>query len=63
MVNIAPLELVVILAIALVVLGPTKLPQAARTVGRGLREFRAALSTDTSDEDADRERDPSSRPA
>ena len=63
MVNIAPLELVVILAIALVVLGPTKLPQAARNVGRGLREFRAALSTDTSDEDADRERDPSSRPA
>ena len=63
MVNIAPLELVVILAIALVVLGPTKLPQAARNVGRGLREFRAALSTDTSDEDADRGRDPSSRPA
>ena len=63
MVNIAPLELVVILAIALVVLGPSKLPHAARNLGRGLREFRAALSTDTRDEDDDRARDPSSRPA
>lgn len=37
-------EVVIILIVALVVLGPTKLPQVARNVGKGLREFRRAAS-------------------
>ena len=37
-------ELLVILAIALVVLGPKKLPEIARSLGRGLAEFRRASS-------------------
>jgi sec-independent protein translocase protein TatB len=37
-------EVVIILIVALVVLGPTKLPQVARQVGKGLREFRRAAS-------------------
>ena len=37
-------ELIVILAIALVVLGPKKLPEIARSLGRGLAEFRRASS-------------------
>jgi len=40
----APMELIVILGIALLVLGPKKLPEAARSVGRGVREFRESLS-------------------
>ena len=39
-----PLELIVILAVALIFLGPTRLPDAARSVGRGMREFRESLS-------------------
>jgi sec-independent protein translocase protein TatA len=38
-----PLELIVILGIALIVLGPKKLPEAARSVGRGVREFKETL--------------------
>lgn len=35
-------EIVIILVVALLVLGPKKLPDLARTVGKGLREFRRA---------------------
>jgi sec-independent protein translocase protein TatA len=38
-----PLELLVIGVIALIVLGPKKLPEAARSVGRGMRELRESL--------------------
>jgi len=48
-----PLELMVILVIALIVLGPQKLPEAARSVGKGMRELKASLSGE--DEDAERE--------
>ena len=37
-------EVIIILIVALVVLGPTKLPQVARQVGKGLREFRRHAS-------------------
>jgi sec-independent protein translocase protein TatA len=53
MFNISPLEIMVLLVIALLVLGPQKLPEMAKSVGKGMREFRAALSTD-SDDDRDR---------
>ena len=33
-------ELILILAVALIVLGPKKLPEIARALGRGLAEFR-----------------------
>ena len=35
-------EISIILGIALVILGPTKLPELARSFGKGLREFRKA---------------------
>ncbi|MGZ8624248.1 MAG: twin-arginine translocase TatA/TatE family subunit, partial [Actinomycetota bacterium] len=40
MLNVGPPELLLVLAIALIVVGPTKLPELARTIGRGLSEFR-----------------------
>ena len=49
--SIGPLELVVILVIALVVLGPKKLPEAGRAMGKGLREFKDSLSGDTHDDE------------
>lgn len=35
-------ELIVILVIALIVIGPSKLPDLARSLGKGLAEFRRA---------------------
>jgi Tat protein translocase TatB subunit len=37
-------ELLVILAVALIVLGPKRIPEAARSLGRGLAEFRRATA-------------------
>ena len=51
MFNISPLEIMVLAVIALIVLGPQRLPEMARSVGRGMREFRAALSSDHDDDD------------
>ena len=36
-------EMLIVLVIALVVLGPKRLPDAGRSLGRGLREFKGAL--------------------
>jgi sec-independent protein translocase protein TatA len=46
-----PLELMVILVIALIVLGPQKLPEAARSVGKGMRELKESLTADDDDDD------------
>ncbi len=37
-------ELVLILAIALIIFGPRKLPEIGRSIGRGIREFRSATT-------------------
>ena len=47
-----PLELMVILVVALIVLGPQRLPEAARSVGRGFRELKESLSSDAYDDDS-----------
>ena len=39
-----PLELIVILVIALVILGPGKLPDVGAALGKSIREFRKASS-------------------
>jgi sec-independent protein translocase protein TatA len=49
----APMELIVILGIALLVLGPTRLPEAARSLGRGLRELRESLQHGGDDDEDD----------
>jgi sec-independent protein translocase protein TatA len=51
---IGPLELIVVLAIALIVLGPKRLPDAGKSLGRGIRDFKGAL---TPGESRDDERD------
>jgi sec-independent protein translocase protein TatA len=38
-----PTHLIFILVVALLVLGPKRLPEVGRSLGRGLRDFRAAL--------------------
>ena len=49
--NIGPLEIVVILIIALVVFGPKRLPELGRSMGKGMREFKDSLSGSNDDDD------------
>jgi sec-independent protein translocase protein TatA len=38
------MELVLVLAVALIVLGPKKLPEVGRSLGKGMRDFKDALA-------------------
>ena len=50
--NVGPMELVLVLAVALIVLGPKKLPEVGRSLGKGMRDFKDALAGhDEKDED------------
>jgi sec-independent protein translocase protein TatA len=51
--NVGPLELVIVLAIALIVLGPKKLPEFGRSIGSGMREFKDSLTSSTSRDEED----------
>lgn len=52
--NIGPLEIIVVLIIALVVFGPKRLPELGRSLGKGIREFRGSVTGDRDDEDEQR---------
>ena len=56
-VNVGPLEIMLVAIIALIVLGPARLPEVARSVGRGMREFRGALNSAAGDDESDDELD------
>lgn len=49
-------EIALILIIALIVFGPGKLPEVGKAVGKGLREFKSAANSITSD-DGDKDKD------
>ena len=62
--NVGPLEIGMILMIALLVLGPSRLPDAARAVGKGVREFRESLAAPEPEEPhEDDEEEPAPRGA
>jgi sec-independent protein translocase protein TatA len=42
--NIGAPELIIIAVLALVILGPKRLPEAGRSLGRGMREFKESLT-------------------
>jgi sec-independent protein translocase protein TatA len=48
--NIGPLELAIVLIIALVVFGPKRLPELGRSLGKGIREFRGSVGGEGHDE-------------
>lgn len=50
--NVGPLELVVVLIIALVIFGPKRLPELGRSMGKGIREFRSSISGKDNDEES-----------
>ena len=45
--SIGPMELVIVLAIALLVVGPKKLPELGRSLGGGMREFKDSITGKT----------------
>jgi sec-independent protein translocase protein TatA len=47
-----PVHLLFIAAVALVVLGPRRLPDLAKALGHGIREFRESMSAGEDDEPA-----------
>jgi sec-independent protein translocase protein TatA len=51
--TIGPLEIAIVLLIALVFFGPKRLPELGRSVGRGIKEFKGSI---TDDEDATKTR-------
>ena len=42
--SIGPMELAIVLVIALIVVGPRKLPELGRSLGGGMREFKDSVS-------------------
>jgi sec-independent protein translocase protein TatA len=61
--NVGPLELAIVLIIALVVFGPKRLPELGRSLGRGIREFRGSLGGDNSEPEPPEAIEPPKQPA
>ena len=51
--QIGPMEIILVLVIALIILGPKKLPEAGKSIGKGMREFKDSLAG--KDDDDERE--------
>jgi sec-independent protein translocase protein TatA len=45
-----PTHLIIILIVALIVLGPKRLPDAGRALGQGLKEFKTSISAGHDDD-------------
>lgn len=46
MFDLSPIQIILVLVIALLALGPKRLPEMARSLARGLHEFRGAMTLD-----------------
>jgi sec-independent protein translocase protein TatA len=60
--SIGPMEIVIIAVIALLVLGPKRLPEAGRSLGKGMREFKDALRSHDEDDAEATESAPAKQP-
>jgi sec-independent protein translocase protein TatA len=47
-------DLIVVLVIVLLILGPKRLPGLGRSLGQGMREFKESITGDHKDDEADR---------
>ena len=54
--NVGPLELAIVLIVALIILGPKKLPDMGRSLGRSMREFKGAISGDNNSDSHDEDK-------
>ena len=46
MFDFSPVQILIVLAIALIVFGPKRLPEMGRSIGRGIREFKSSIDMD-----------------
>ena len=46
MFDISPIQIIIVLAIALLIFGPKRLPGMGRDLGRGIRDFKAGITGD-----------------
>ena len=46
-------ELLIVLVLALIILGPKRLPEVGRSIGSGMREFKDSISGGRRDDDED----------
>jgi sec-independent protein translocase protein TatA len=53
--NIGPMELIIVLVIALLIFGPKRLPGLGKQLGTGMREFKESISGNSKDDDDDDE--------
>jgi sec-independent protein translocase protein TatA len=51
--SVGPMELVIVLVLALLILGPKRLPEAGKSLGRGMREFKNSIAGMSGDDDED----------
>lgn len=49
--RLGPTELVIILVIVILIFGANRIPQLARSLGEGIKEFRKSVKTATKDDD------------
>ncbi len=60
--NIGPMEIAIVLILALIVFGPKRLPELGRSAGKGFREFKDSITGREEPrqaiEDAEREAEP-----
>ena len=56
MANVGPMEILVVLLIALIVFGPKRIPELGQSLGKGIREFKASLEGNDDDQSAKAER-------
>ena len=59
--QVGPGELIIVLVIALIVLGPKRLPEVGRSIGNGMREFKESISGESRHDDDDDEYAPLDR--
>jgi sec-independent protein translocase protein TatA len=45
--NVGPMEIILVLIVALVVFGPKKLPDLGHSLGKGIREFKGSVTGET----------------
>lgn len=62
MFDFSPIEIIIVLVIALLVFGPKRLPEMGRSIGRGIREFKGAV-LDEDDGSRERREEPARSPA
>lgn len=46
MLDFSPVQILIVLVIALLVFGPKRLPEMGKSIGRGIREFKGAILDD-----------------